>query len=108
MEIKVVVRGRFSAVHCWPECPLVEVLYLRNPHRHEFHYELKFLVDHQDRDVEFIKIKDGVHKYVQQVWEGKNLGKMSCEMMAVGLAGKFGACFASVFEDGENGAEVIP
>jgi len=71
-----------------------------------FHVELKWKVSHNDRDKEFIVMKRKVERYVEERWKGKDLGRLSCEMMAEELLKEFGAVKVSVFEDGENGAEV--
>jgi hypothetical protein len=103
----IVVRTRFEAIHSWPECPHEDVAFLRHPHRHEFHVEMKVPVHHDDRDVEFIMAKRDLEACIKQNWQGQDLGRMSCEQMAERLLMFFSAASScSVFEDGENGAEV--
>ncbi len=106
MKKKVVIRTSFTAVHCWPECPYEDVNYLRNPHRHEFHVTVKFDVSYNDRDIEFIRAKEEIDKHLRTNYHCKDLGRMSCEDIANEIMNKFGACFVSVFEDNENGAEI--
>jgi len=103
----VVVKTQFSAVHCWPACPFEEVLFLQHPHRHIFHLTLKFPVTHTDRDIEFIRMKNEIHSYIQDRWEGKDIGSKSCETIADEFASIFAANYVSVFEDDENGVEVF-
>ena len=106
MRTQVVVRTRFSAIHHWPECPIEEVSYLRESHRHEFHVEMKFNVRHSDRDIEFIVMKNRVDEYLQEHFEARHIGRVSCEDIAGILLSKFKAASVAVFEDGENGAIV--
>jgi hypothetical protein len=67
---------------------------------------MKWEVSHFDRDIEFINQKQTVDSFIRSEWNEQNLGKASCEMLANKLLKKFNATFVSVFEDGENGAEV--
>jgi 6-pyruvoyl-tetrahydropterin synthase len=103
----IVVRAQFEATHCWPECPIEEVAYLRTPHRHVFHVEVKVPVKHDNRDVEFIQFKHSLQEFFSFQFHRRDLGRMSCEMIAKSILEAFApAECASVFEDGENGAEV--
>jgi len=53
MITNIIINLEFEATHCWPECPIEEVAFLRSPHRHVFHVQMKRDVAHDDRDVEF-------------------------------------------------------
>jgi len=106
MNLYIVIKTTFSAVHHWPECPHEDVYYLRAPHRHLFYVTMKWKVDHDNRDKEFITMKKSVDKFLKDNWEGRFLGRKSCEMMGKKLLDLFDADFVSVFEDNENGAEV--
>lgn len=101
----VIVNLQFEGVHCWPDCPFDEVKYLRDPHRHVFHICCKKAVSHDDRDIEIIMLKHRIQEYLESM--GKDMGPTSCEMLARTLATRFGLCYCSVLEDGENGAEYI-
>jgi hypothetical protein len=108
MNKRVVIKTQFAALHRWKDCPLDEVVYLRDYHRHVFHVVMKFDVSHSDRDIEFIMKKEEVEAHIKtQYIEVKYLGSLSCEMIAEDLLTCFGASFVSVFEDDENGAEVF-
>lgn len=105
-----VVRTRFTGLHRWNDAP-PEVGFLREKHRHEFHVEVKVEQFHDDRDVEYIKLKRKVDEIIDG-WP-YNLGERSCEMMCDDLHQALSAHIESkrsyvvkVFEDGENGAEV--
>jgi hypothetical protein len=104
----IIVNTRFSAIHSWPDCDIAEVDYLRNPHRHEFHITVKAHVTHDNRYIEFIQLKNKINQFLRNNWEEKNLGRLSCEMMAEKLRQEFPICFyVRIMEDGENGAEII-
>lgn len=107
MKRLVVIRTSFIATHHWPECPLENVKYLRDPHRHVFHVEVKWAVDHEDRQIEFIDAKQKVDLFITNTYKDRFLGRKSCEEIARELLKTFGAVFVSVFEDGENGSEII-
>lgn len=106
-RMNVILNTRFSATHQWSRCPYPEVAYLKMEHRHEFHVQMKFKVRHDDRDIEFIRMKEIVNRFIVNNWEAKFLGNMSCEMIAKRLMKEFDACYVRVMEDGENGAEVF-
>jgi hypothetical protein len=107
-KVYIVVQTTFEGIHSWPGCPHEDVAFLRNPHRHIFHVKMKFEVTHDDRELEFIKVKREVTQYIHDEMNSTDMGSMSCEMIALDLLTTFPhACFASVYEDGENGAEVV-
>lgn len=106
MKMKIFVTTRFEAIHQWAGCPFPEVSFLKDPHRHMFHVRLEKVVHHDDRDVEFIMLKRDVDAFVRLAYEGKDLGSMSCEMIAAALMDGFDACLVEVSEDGENGAVI--
>lgn len=108
MKTRIVVTTRFEALHYWPDCPFEDVKFLRNPHRHVFHVIMKFPVNHNDRDREFILAKRGLEEWINQYWNKQDLGSKSCEDLCTELLIRFpDAVFVSVFEDNENGAEII-
>jgi len=100
----IVIRTSFPALHCWPECPFEDVAYLKNPHRHVFHVEMKFETT-EDRQIEFIRQKMDIDAYIMLNFYGRFLERISCETIAANLGKYFDAFFVSVFEDDENGAE---
>lgn len=106
-EMNVIVRTQFPAIHYWPTCPYEDVRYLKSLHRHVFHVTMKWHVTHDNRDIEFIRTKEQVDLWIDENWRNKELHNMSCEMMADALCRRFGCFYASVFEDNENGSEVI-
>ncbi len=104
MQIKVWITTRFTAFHRWLEAPN-KVAFLRDFHRHVFHVRLEMAVNHANRDIEFIQLKQDVDGFIQARWEGQ-YHEMSCEVFALTLLDRFGACCVEVSEDGENGARV--
>lgn len=106
MKKQIVISTQFSATHNFPDCSIPEVIYLQHQHRHVFQIKMKFSVSHNNRDIEFIIMKQEVEKHIAKEYAGKFLGKKSCEMIAEELMEYFGASFVSVYEDGENGAEI--
>lgn len=107
----VVVRTRFEGTHKWPEA-VGDVWYLRESHRHEFHVEVEVPVEHNDRQVEFIGLKQRL-KDLTKGWP-HNLGSQSCEDLAQKILEAVRLWYpnrewyrCSVFEEGENGANVI-
>lgn len=103
----IIINTRFSATHCWPSCPIESVSYLRHPHRHEFHVRAKKKITHDNRDIEFINLKNKIECYLQKFLDKKDLGSHSCEQIAKELADNFDLNYVRVMEDGENGAEYI-
>ena len=105
-----------EGIHNWPECPFEEVVYLRDLHRHIFHIKAHLVVNHDDRDTEFIMLKHQIehyllNKYANLEQDGHFMddrvcifGARSCEMIARELIEEFGLCRCEVSEDGENGA----
>lgn len=97
------ITCQFEGMHYWPNAP--EGSILNHPHRHIFHVKLTKLVKHDDRDIEFIDLKNKVEKYCYQ--EFSALTTHSCEDLAKILLEVFEAERVDVSEDGENGASVV-
>lgn len=110
---KVFCTLQVEGTHRWPDCPIYEVDYLRDNHRHVFHIKATKAVSHNDRDTEFIVMKHNIieylaNKYVQfhNTHKMHVFGAMSCEMIAAELLNTFELVECEVSEDGENGAIV--
>jgi hypothetical protein len=102
-----------EGTHNWPGCPYDEVDYLRVPHRHVFHVKAFAIVNHDDRDLEFIMLKHKIQAYLESKYFdpfGPHklcvFGAKSCEMLARELIEQFGLSRCEVNEDNENGAIV--
>lgn len=87
---------------------LVDVSFLRYPHRHIFHFEVQIEVQHDDREIEFILFKRELEALYGN--DTLNLNHKSCEMIADELSKyireKYGNrwMMIEVSEDNENGA----
>jgi hypothetical protein len=98
-----------EGIHCYPDAPY-GVEFLKHPHRHMFHFNVKVEVTHNDRDIEFILFK----RELEEAFETGilKLDSKSCEMMAEDLIGYINRNYPgrdiviNVSEDGENGAEL--
>lgn len=112
LKTYVFCQLQVEGIHCWPDCPLPEVIYLKSPHRHIFHIRAEIQVSHDNRDVEFIQLKHKIHKYLHDnFWSDQyqcfNFRTFSCEQIATFLIVTFDLVKCEVNEDGENGAIII-
>lgn len=113
IQVRSVVFCSLSidGIHRWEECPIEEVKFLRDDHRHKFHIKAYKPVTHSDRDVEFIWLLHEITDYLRnRYWDEQKrshyFGKMSCEMIAEELIRQFDLCQCECSEDLENGAIV--
>lgn len=106
MNTLVFANLQFEGLHCWPDCNLKEVSFLKQKHRHMFHITVYKEVNHLNRDVEFIVLKRKVLQFLHNKYPNKDMGSTSCEMLAELLINTFALTKVSVSEDGENGAIV--
>lgn len=103
--MKIFITTQFEAYHSWNEAP-EEVGFLKNLHRHIFKVKATWLVNHDNRDLEFFIQKRKVDKFIVEHFAEKQLVNMSCEQMASMIKQQFDAIEVEVSEDGENGAIV--
>ena len=83
----------------------VEFLAVR--HRHNFGVNLEIIVNHNDRDQEFILVQRRVQKYLYDKYGfPAEFGNLSCEAIAEELMNEFNAIMVRVDEDGENYAKI--
>ena len=97
--------------HRYPDAP-DEVKFLRNEHRHIFHFKVYIEVNHNDRDVEFIMFKRCIERIIDKM--DKNLKTKSCEMISNYIYEKICEINVDIYpgrtlkvevsEDGENGS----
>ena len=115
MKISIVVSLQVEGVHCWPDCPIDEVSFLKDPHRHIFHIRCWKMVEHADRDIEIIQLQHDIVHYLRSYYyvvgdrynyRTHNFESRSCEMIAMELIKRFNLSKCEVLEDGENGALV--
>jgi hypothetical protein len=103
---KVMIQG----THFFKDAP-DEVAYLSHPHRHIFHIRAFKKVHHDNRDVEFIMLKNEIgaylaSKYTDPVTHICDFGFRSCEMLAKEIITQFRLHKCEISEDGENGVLV--
>jgi hypothetical protein len=103
----IFVTFQKEGIHRYPDAP-EGVEFLRNPHRHMFHFRVDIEVFHDDRDIEFILFKRELEAlYSEGTLE---LDYKSCEMLSDDLADYIQQNYPDrelkieVSEDGENGA----
>jgi len=113
MVTNVIAKIEIDGLHNWPDAQSVfpEVGFLASMHRHKWFITVKKKVNHDDRDVEFIMFGRDVeqwlsNQYYNPVSRTHEFGAKSCEMLAKEILKEFKCVYVSVFEDGENGAEV--
>lgn len=106
----IFVQFTKEGIHKYPDAP-EGVVFLRNPHRHIFHFRVTVDVFHNDRDIEFILFK----RELENQYTGGTLemNHKSCEMLAEELIGYISTTYpgrnisVEVSEDGENGATLV-
>jgi hypothetical protein len=101
---QIIVRLQVEGLHRWKDCPIDEVSFLRDRHRHIFHIEARKRVSHNDRDVEIILFKRQLESFLGA--EPIEFGDMSCEMIAEKILLEFDCDYVQVLEDNENGAVI--
>ena len=107
------VKFTLEGLHQYKDAP-DEVGYLKNQHRHLFYISAKIEVFHNDRELEFIMVKNRINKFI-----AANIASMpvvySCEMMCEDIIKFLEKTYCteqtrlinvSVSEDDENGAIV--
>ena len=104
---KIYVKFQKEGIHCYPDAP-EGVEFLKNPHRHIFHFRVDIDVFHNDRDIEFILFKRELENlYSTQVLQ---MDHKSCEMLAEELIDYISKKYpgrnvsVEISEDDENGA----
>jgi len=94
-------------IHKYPAAP-DDVAFLRNEHRHIFHFKIYCQVESDDREIEFIRFKRWIEQYINEL--DKDLDIKSCEMISNCIAEHIQLNYPNrkiiieVSEDGENGS----
>ena len=110
MDKFILIKFEVEGIHRWKDCPFSEVSYLRDYHRHIFHFEVKMEVFHNDREVEFIMVKNRLQKRMSNILEEPV--NHSCETLAQMVADIITELYGirkveiTVLEDGENGGGI--
>ena len=99
---------QFPYIHSWNNAKN----YLKYPHRHLFYISLMIEQFHDDRDIEFIKLKEELSDFCQKTFTSKT--NLSCEMMGGMIREYFDKKFkysrratVQVMEDNENGMIIV-
>ena len=109
MERSIIVKTTFEGTHCYVDAP-EEVNFLRNLHRHLFYVEAEIEVFHDDRELEFLMVKNRINNFLQN--DVMFAFKASCEQMAEAIikyiVHEYGErqVVVTVYEDNENGGRV--
>ncbi len=110
-QTTVFITFSLEGIHNWPAAKDVfpDVGFLSDKHRHIFHFRLEKQVNHDDRDIEFIRFKRQVINYLTSKYGFPTclFNSMSCEMIAKELLEQFECELVEVSEDGESGAKII-
>lgn len=79
----IIVKFELEGVHRYPKAPPA-VSYLRSPHRHMFHIEIGIQVFHEDRELEFIQVKNYLQDRCRNYFGVHVAGRStkSCEQIA--------------------------
>lgn len=105
---QVIVTCQVEGFHCWKDCPLEEVAFLRERHRHVFHIKATKTVAHDDRAVEILLLKRQLLAWLASEFGNPcEFGSRSCETLARLLLDRFCLAECEVLEDGECGGRVI-
>ena len=109
----VLVKLAVDGMHNFPKAAELfpEVAFLADRHRHMFHFTLAKMVNHSDRDREFIMLKRDIIDYINGEYFSDftrtcEFGPKSCEMLAEEILKEFDADWVECWEDMENGARV--
>lgn len=100
---------QFEAYHRCPAeiCENTNEYYLQYTHRHIFHVRCEAPVEHNNRAIEFINLKQKISNFCIMQYGHLNIHTTSCEMIAEAILNKFPELQkVEVSEDGENGAIV--
>lgn len=115
-KTSIIITLQKEGFHNWIDAPDT-VKFLRERHRHIFHFRLEKVVEHDDRDIEIILFKREVEAYLigkygqymptlaKHAWWLEFEGR-SCEMIARELFDYFNCHRVEVTEDNENGAVI--
>ncbi len=127
IEITFVLEG----FHNWSNCTIPNVKFLKDKHRHIFHFTLVKSVQHLDRDTEFILFRREVLDYLMgkygvfkqaknpnfrnrmsesfeyfQSFQYCDFNSLSCEMISQELATEFLCSKVRTSEDEENSGTI--
>jgi len=109
--LSVIATTTIPGVHSWPGAP-PKMVFLKYPHRHLFHVKVEAFVDHAEREIEIITLKNWIKEFFLLHYPKEDFGTDSCESICLKLRSYFCAVhgvdvsYVEVMEDGENGASL--
>ncbi len=84
--MKVEIKHTVLGTHKWSACPFDEVKFLRNEHHHDFTIRVETEVKHDDREIEFIKLRIELIKFLKSGYKTINeitrFNEKSCEQIS--------------------------
>lgn len=109
MKTEIIVKLTFEGVHCWKDCNLKNVEFIKNPHWHLFYLTAKKPVEHNDRQIEIIDFRNKIKEFIWNLNNNQNkeyveLGNLSCENICSIIQEKFDLSYIEILEDNLNGA----
>jgi hypothetical protein len=106
----VYCRFRLEGFHNWPDAPGM-VSFLRDNHRHEFHFTISVEVTDMNREIEFITMKNHIISLIHGMYSHDISSAIifehrSCEMIANEILNKMESIdlYKILFTDEETGA----
>lgn len=113
LKTTIIITLSVDGIHRWEAAKDIfpEVGFLSDYHRHTFKFKASLVVQHNDRDREFIMFKRDVLDYLKKHYYNKQARShlfdgRSCEMLATEILNEFGCEWVEVWEDDECGARV--
>lgn len=110
MKTNIIVTLQVEGQHRWENCPIPEMAFLKDYHRHLFCFKIEKGIENLDREIEIIKFKREVSDYIRSEFYDSvlgmcNFGNMSCEQIGKLLLEVFHLYSIEVLEDHENGSK---
>jgi hypothetical protein len=111
LKTTVIITLSVDGIHRWEAAKDIfpEVAFLSEYHRHTFKFKAALVVNHDDRDREFIIFKRDILNYLHTKYYNTSarahlFDYRSCEMLAHEILDEFGCEWVEVWEDDECGA----
>ena len=115
-ETEVVCLVTVDGMHRWPNAPRyaggLDTKALVDTHRHLFEIRVSAVADGPNRQIEFFDLRRELKLNLSTLYPCDpfglfDFGHRSCEHIAIDIMDRMPVChWCSVYEDGENGAEV--
>ncbi len=90
---KIEFKDVFLGTHFYENCPVKEVEFLKHEHHHDFNITVSCNVTHENRDLEWIKLRVELKKFIKTKYLIKDeivrFGGMSCESIGKDILNYF-------------------